>query len=63
MANICHNKRNADKDTVHYFDKKLYKERYSVDSTNAWMDSFHSLLNRFETKITKLERIHFSCFL
>tara|TARA_R110002049_G_scaffold76250_4_gene196089 strand:+ start:8852 stop:9049 length:198 start_codon:yes stop_codon:yes gene_type:complete len=28
IANICHNKRNRNKDSNHYFDEKLYKERY-----------------------------------
>lgn len=35
VANICSNKRNAHKDTHHYFDEKLYKECYSVEQTNA----------------------------
>ena len=28
IANICHNKRNRNKDSDLYFDEKLYKERY-----------------------------------
>lgn len=35
-ANICHNQRNGDKDSDHYFDQKLY----SIERTNAWIDSF-----------------------
>ncbi len=33
----------------HYFDELMYKERYTVERTNAWMDAYRSLLNRFDT--------------
>lgn len=29
----------------------LYAERYSIERTNAWMDSFRTLLNRFDTTV------------
>ncbi len=32
-----------------YFDELMYKERYTVERTNAWMDAYRSLLNRFDT--------------
>ena len=51
-ANICFNKRNGNtEDRDEYFDQDLYNERYAVEYTNAWMDSFRSLLNRFNTTI------------
>ena len=50
-ANICPNKRNlkTDNDSDQYFDPQLYKFRYMVERTNAWIDSYRSLLNRFDT--------------
>lgn len=48
-ANVCFNKRNAKANRDEYFDPLLYKERYKIERTNAWMDSFRSLLNRFDT--------------
>ena len=51
-ANECFNKRNgktADRDE--YFDPKLYGQRYAIERTNAWMDGFRSLLNRFDKTI------------
>lgn len=48
-ANICFNKRTGNRDREEYFDKELYDERYAIERTNAWMDSFRSLLNRFDT--------------
>jgi len=35
-----------------YFDEKLYADRYSIKRTNAWMDRFRSLLNRFDTTLS-----------
>ncbi len=63
IANSCHNKRNGNQDNDHYFDEKLYKERYSVERTNAWMDSFRSLLNRFDTTITSWKGFNFLAFI
>jgi len=50
-ANVCFNKRNGKTDREEYFDQELYDERYAVEHTNAWMDSYRSLLNRFDTTI------------
>ena len=50
-ANVCFNKRNGDIDRNEYFDKLLYNERYKIERTNTLMDSFRSLLNRFDTTI------------
>lgn len=48
-TNICFNKRNGGKDRNEYFDKELYNERFAVEPTKAWMDSFRSLPNGFDT--------------
>ena len=32
-----------------FVDDELYAERYSIERTNAWMDSFRTLLNRFSS--------------
>ncbi len=63
IANICPNKRNGNTDTDHYFDEKLYEERYAIERTNAWMDSFRSLLNRFDTTITSWKGFNFQAFI
>lgn len=46
IANIAHNIRNSEIHNDHYFDHQLYKERYAIERTNAWLDSFTSILNR-----------------
>ena len=39
-------------DKEEYFDQELYDEIYAIERTNAWLDSFRSLLNRFGITIT-----------
>ena len=52
VPNVCLNKRNGkSQDRDEYFDGALYNQRYSVEKINAWMDSFRSLLNRFDHNI------------
>jgi len=50
-ANICFNKRYRNIDRDEYFDQELYKQRYAVECSNVWMDSFRSLLKRFDTTV------------
>ena len=45
IVNICINKRRENADDT-FVDDELYAERYSIERTNAWMDSFRTLLNR-----------------
>jgi len=48
IANIDHNKRNSsNNDNV--FDPLLYKSRFVIERTNAWLDAFKAILIRFET--------------
>lgn len=47
--NIDNNKRNG-KNDVSFLDEALYKERFVVERTNAWLDAFKAILVRFETK-------------
>lgn len=63
IANICPNKRNGNNDKNYYFDEKLYQERYAIERTNAWMDSFRSILNRFDTTITSWKGFNFLAFI
>jgi len=52
IANVDFNYRNGQVNEDYLLDDLLYKERYSIERTNAWMDSFRSVLNRFDTTIT-----------
>jgi len=63
IANIPINKRNGGGDRDEYFDEELYKHRYSIDRTNAWMDGFRSLLNRFDTTVSSWKGFNYLAFI
>ena len=63
IANIDFNKRNSkNTDNQPLLDDELYKERFSVERTNAWLDAFKSLLVRFETKSQTWMSLHYLAF-
>jgi len=54
-ANVAFNHRNEDNNDEEYLlDEELYKERYSIERTNAWIDSYRSLLNRFDVTVSSV---------
>ncbi len=63
-ANIDLNPRNAQQpqEEYVYFDEALYKERYVVERTHAWLDGFKALLVRYEVKINTWMALHFMAF-
>lgn len=63
IANIAVNKRNGDSDNNHYFDEELYKKRYTIERTNAWMDGFRSILNRFDFTASSWKGFNFLAFI
>ena len=63
IANIDFNKRNSkNTDNQPLLDDLLYKERFSVERTNAWIDAFKALLIRFETKSQTWISLHYLAF-
>ena len=63
IANIDFNKRNSrNTDNQPLLDDLLYKERFSVERTNAWIDAFKALLVRFETKAHTWTSLHYLAF-
>ena len=48
IGNIAINPRNGNNED-YLFDDLLYKRRYVIERTNAWLDGFKALLVRFET--------------
>lgn len=63
ITNFAENKRNRNIENDYYFDDKLYKEHYAIERTNAWIDSFRSLLNRFDITITSWKGFNFLAFI
>ena len=59
--NIDYNKRNGCK-SDNIFDELLYKCRFVIERTNAWLDSFKSILVRFETNKIHWKSLHLLAF-
>ena len=63
FPNVVFSKRRGKQREEEFLDELLYKQRYCIERTNAWMDSYRSVLNRFDTTLSSLEgmelyRIH-----
>jgi len=63
-ANFCFNKRNAKKAHRNelYFDSLLYQQRFVVERTNAWIDSFKALIIRYEKLTQTWLSMHYLVF-
>lgn len=62
ISNIAINPRNGGK-KEYLFDELLYKCRYVIERTNAWMDAFKALLVRFETNKTHWKALNLLAFI
>ena len=64
IANFDSNKRNSKKpdQNDYYFDNQLYKERFAVERTNAWIDGFKNLIIRYETNAKHWLGLHYLVF-
>lgn len=63
IPNFARNKRSKTIEDDIYFDPELYKERYSIERTNAWLDSFRSLLNRNDTTVISWKALNYIAFI
>ena len=61
IDNIDKNKRNGEA-TNSIFDELLYKQRFVIERTNAWLDAFKALLVRFETNKTHWKALNLLAF-
>lgn len=63
VPNTAINPRNGANDDMIIFDEMLYEQRYTIERTNAWMDSYRTLLNRFETTISSWKAFNYIAFI
>ena len=61
IHNIDKNQRNGNKEE-YLFDALLYRCRFVIERTNAWLDAFKALLVRFETKQLHWRALHLIAF-
>jgi len=63
FPNVDFNYRNGSNNDVYYvLDEMLYKKRFTIERTNAWMDSFRSILNRFDFTVSSWEAFNYIAF-
>ncbi|HEY5534255.1 MAG TPA: transposase [Ignavibacteria bacterium] len=61
--NVAFNYRNGENKDEYLLDELLYKQRYAIERTNAWMDSFRSLLNRFDVTVSSWKSFNYIAFM
>lgn len=61
VENIDQNLRNGDVEE-RLFDEVLYKCRFVVERTNAWLDAFKAVLVRFRTNAMHWKALNFMAF-
>ena len=64
IPNIARNKKNRMNENAksYLFDSELYKERFAVERTNAWIDGLKALLVRYETNAKHWLGLHHLAF-
>lgn len=62
IANVCPNPRNGEPAEDYLFDDELYKDRFVIERTNAWMDGFRSILTRFDTTVSSWKGWNYLAF-
>jgi len=63
IPNIAINWRNGANTDDILFDELLYQQRYCIERTNAWMDNFRSLLNRFDVTCSSWQSFNLIAFI
>lgn len=61
IDNIDENKRNGKYDAS-IFDELLYKKRFVIERTNAWLDAFKAIIVRFETNNSHWKSLNIIAF-
>ena len=64
IPNVCPNPRNGGESTEEWiYDEEMYKHRWKIELTNAWMDGFKAVLTRFDTTISSWKGWNFLAFI
>ena len=62
FPNVCFNKRYGGYNRNELLIEELYRKRYIIERTNAWMDSFCSIFVRHDTTLTSWEAWNYIFF-
>ena len=63
FPNVAFNKRRGKQREEELLNELLYKRRYCIERTNAWMDSYRNVLNRFDTTLSSWKAWNYIAFI
>ena len=63
FPNVAFNKRRGKQREEEFLDELLYEQRYTIERTNARMDSYRSVLNRFDTTLSSWKAWNYITFI
>ena len=63
FPNIAFNKRRGKQRGEEFLDELLYKQGYCIERTNAWMDSYRNVLNRFDKTLSSWKAWNYIAFM
>ena len=62
FLNVAFNKRRGKQREEEFLYELLYKQRYTIKRINVWMDSYRSVLNRFDTTLSSWKAWNYIAF-
>ncbi|WP_314956796.1 IS5 family transposase [Hoylesella loescheii] len=63
FPNVAFNKRRGKQREEEFLDELLYEQRYTIERTNARMDSYRSVLNRLDTTLSSWKAWNYITFI
>ena len=63
FPNVAFNKRRGKQGEEEFLDELLYKQRYCIERTSAWMDSYRNVLNRFDKTLSSWKAWNYIAFI
>ena len=63
FPNVAFNKRRGKQGEEEFLDELLYKQRYCIERTSVWMDSYRNVLNRFDTTLSSWKAWNYIAFI
>ena len=63
FPNVAFNKRRGKQGEEEFLDELLYKQRYCIERTSAWVNSYRNVLNRFDKTLSSWKAWNYIAFI
>ena len=63
FPNVAFNKRRGKQREETLLDELLYNQKYCIERTNVWIDSYRNVLNRFDTPLSSWKAWNYIAFI